>query len=135
MTTHVLERSCMFCNRPARRRPAPGEFPAHDFDCVSCGRYRVGETAEARMRGNGVSLYLGIVSKIIGANQDGYRLVIPSCFRVSFANEQTLTVVANADRPVKHDEEEVLVPRPTHRPLLTNSFPTPDRIVSRPKAI
>jgi len=87
------------------------------------------------MRGNGVSLYLGIVSKIIGANQDGYRLVIPSCFRVSFANEQTLTVVANADRPVKHDEQEVLVPRPTHRPLLTNSFPTPDRIVSRPKAI
>ena len=99
MTTLALELSCMFCSRPARRRPAPGDLPAHDFDCVCCGRYRVGETAEARMRGNGVSLYADVLPKITGANKDGYRLALPSCFRIPLADERVIPIVAPADTP------------------------------------
>ena len=101
MTTLALELSCMFCSRPARRRPAPGDLPAHDFDCVCCGRYRVGETAEARMRGNGVSLYADVLPKITGANKAGYRLVLPSCFRVPLDDERAIPIVAHADVPVE----------------------------------
>ena len=110
MTTLVLERSCMFCGRPARRRASPGDFPAHDFDCVCCGRYRVGETAEARMRGNGITLYMEVLPKITGANKEGCRLVLPSCFRVPFSEERAIEVVANADRaniPSMPDHEAI----------------------------
>jgi hypothetical protein len=91
----------MFCGRQAWRRLAPGDFPAHDFDCVRCGRYRVGETAEARMRGQGLSQYADIVPKIIGANKDGFRLVLPSCFRVALAEEREISITATADAPVE----------------------------------
>jgi hypothetical protein len=90
----------MFCNRPARRRRAPSENPAHDFDCVRCGRYRVGETAEARMRGLGVARYETLLPKIIGANRDGFRLVLPSCFQVPLKEERAIELFALADRVV-----------------------------------
>lgn len=98
MTTLAIERSCMFCSRPAWRRLAPCDLPAHDFDCVRCGRYRVGETAEARMRGNGISLYADVLPKITGANKDGFRLVIPSCYRVPLADERTVAIPTHSDR-------------------------------------
>jgi hypothetical protein len=101
MTTLAFELSCMFCGRPARRRQTPGDVPAHDFDCVCCGRYRVGETAEARMRGNGMSLYADVLPKITGANNAGYRLVLPSCFIVPLADERVVAIVAQADTPVE----------------------------------
>jgi hypothetical protein len=113
MTTLALERSCMFCGRSARRRPAPGEFPAHDFDCVQCGRYRVGETAEARMRGNGMTMYDSVRPKIIGANKEGYRLVLPSCFCVPFSEERALSVVANADGRSERDADDRFESRPS----------------------
>ena len=99
----------MFCGRPARRRPAPGDLPAHDFDCVCCGRYRVGETAEARMRGNGMSLYVDVLPKITGANKAGYRLVLPSCFRVPLSDERSVPIVAHADKPPTPPEERYVV--------------------------
>jgi hypothetical protein len=83
----------MFCGRPARRRPSPGDFPAHDFDCIRCGRYRVGETSEGRMRGVGASRYATLLSEIMWANRDGFRLVLPSCYRVPLAEERAITTV------------------------------------------
>ena len=115
MTTLALELSCMFCSRPARRRPVPGDLPAHDFDCVCCGRYRVGETAEARMRGNGVSHYAEVVPKITGANKDGYRLVLPSCFRVPLAAERVVAIVPQADRQADTPAEPPATTRPPLR--------------------
>jgi hypothetical protein len=114
MTTLALERSCMFCGRPAWRRSAPCDISAHDFDCVRCGRYRVGETAEARMRGNGISLYAEVLPKITGANIDGFRLVIPSCYRIPLSEERAIAVVGKADAPVDHHAGERFAPRPVH---------------------
>src|SRR4029079_11810358 len=99
MTTLALDPTCLFCGRPARRRPAPGEFPAHDFDCVQCGRYRIGETAESRMRGTGASRYRAVLPEIMWANREGFRLVVPSCFRVSLSDEAVTVFVARADGP------------------------------------
>ena len=86
------------------------------------------------MRGNGVSLYGAVLSKIVSANQDGYRLVIPSCFRVAFSEEQSLTVVANADRVVERDDE-ARVTIPAQRAGRTNSRVTPDDMEIRPTAM
>jgi len=112
MTTLAIERSCMFCGRPAWRRTAACDIPAHDFDCVRCGRYRVGETAEARMRGNGMSLYMEVLPKITGANKDGYRLVLPSCFCVPLTDERAVPIVAHADGPVDRPPGDRFSSRP-----------------------
>jgi len=112
MTTLAIERACMFCGRPAWRRAAPCDIPAHDFDCVRCGRYRVGETAEARMRGNGISLYADVLPKITGANKDGYRLVLPSCFCVPLVEERVVPIVAHADGPVDRPSGDRFTSRP-----------------------
>jgi hypothetical protein len=112
MTTLAIERACMFCGRPAWRRTAPCDIPAHDFDCVRCGRYRVGETAEARMRGNGMSLYMDVLPKITGANKDGYRLVLPSCFCVPLSDERAVPIVAHADGAPKSSPAERATARP-----------------------
>jgi hypothetical protein len=101
----------MFCGRPAWRRPAPCDFAAHDFDCVRCGRYRVGETAEARMRGNGMSLYASVLPRITGANLDGFRLVIPSCYCVPLSDEREVAIVAHADRPANQPDRQRLATR------------------------
>jgi hypothetical protein len=98
----------MFCNRPARRRRSPSENPAHDFDCVRCGRYRVGETAEARMRGLGVARYQALLPKITEANRDGFRLVLPSCFQVRLNEERAIELFALADRVTGQPERERL---------------------------
>ena len=51
------------------------------------------------MRGNGVSLYADVLPKIIGANKAGYRLVLPSCFRVPLSDERSVPIIAHADKP------------------------------------
>ena len=106
MTTPLLDSACMFCGRSARRRPAAGETAAHDFDCVRCGHYRVGEAAEARMRGVGVSRYQALLPEIMWANRDGCRLVLPSCFRVPLNEERAIPLVAQADRPALPPQRE-----------------------------
>jgi hypothetical protein len=111
MTPDARDISCIFCGRPARRRLAPSDLPAHDFDCVQCGRYRIGETAEARMRGTGASHYAAVLPKIMWANRSGFRLVLPSCFRVPLAAERAVPIVAQADRPVARISGERLAPR------------------------
>ena len=49
------------------------------------------------MRGNGISLYADVLPKITGANRDGFRLVLPSCFRVPLADERVIGIIARAD--------------------------------------
>jgi hypothetical protein len=78
----------------------------HDFDCVRCGHYRVGEAAEGRMRGVGVSRYQALLPEILWANRDGCRLVLPSCFRVPLNEERPIPLVAQADRPAAQPERE-----------------------------
>lgn len=111
MTTLALDPSCIFCHRPARRRLAPSDLPAHDFDCVQCGRYRIGEAAEARMRGTGASHYTALLPKVMWANRSGFRLVLPSCFRVPLGEERAIPIVAQADRPAARTSGERLSPR------------------------
>ena len=53
------------------------------------------------MRGIGVSRYAEMPPKIIGANRDGFRLVLPSCYRVPLANEREIAIVAQADQPAE----------------------------------
>ena len=111
MTTAAFDPSCMFCGRPARRRAAPCDLPAHDFDCVRCGRYRVGEAAESRMRGTGVTRFSEMLPKIIGANRDGFRLVLPSCYQVPLGEERAIAIATYADRPVDPPSREWLASR------------------------
>jgi hypothetical protein len=113
MTTLALDTSCMFCGRPARRRLSPCDLPSHDFDCVRCGRYRVGEAAESRMRGTGVSRYAEMLPKIMGANRDGFRLVLPSCYKVPLGEERAIAIATYADRPMEQTGRE----RPASRGL------------------
>src|SRR5690242_14558262 len=123
MTTLALDRSCMFCGLPAWRRPAPCETPSSDFDCARCGRYRVGEVAESRMRGSGMTRYAGLVAEIAAANEEGFRLVLPSCYLVPFVEERPIPVVAHADRAVRpHASELPAISRrePRGRPQLLN---------------
>lgn len=49
------------------------------------------------MRGQGVRLYVDMVSKIIGANQDGFRLMLPSCFRVPLSLEREVSLTTHVD--------------------------------------
>ena len=49
------------------------------------------------MRGNGISLYADVLPKITGANKEGYRLVLPSCFRVPLADERVIGIIAHTD--------------------------------------
>ena len=61
------------------------------------------------MRGNGMSLYADVLPKITGANKAGYRLVLPSCFRVPLSDERAVPiVVAHADRPPAPEAERYI---------------------------
>ena len=62
------------------------------------------------MHGNGVSRFAEMLPKIIGANRDGCRLVLPSCYRVPLADEREIAIVAKGDRPAEQAKEP-LVPR------------------------
>jgi hypothetical protein len=51
------------------------------------------------MRGNGASRYTAVLPEITWANREGFRLVLPSCFRVPFTEERAIAAVARADLP------------------------------------
>jgi len=42
------------------------------------------------MRGTGVSQYGAVRPEIMWANREGFRLVIPSCYRVPLADERVI---------------------------------------------
>lgn len=49
------------------------------------------------MRGTGASHYAAVLPEIMWANRDGFRLVLPSCFRVPLAKELAIAIVPQAD--------------------------------------
>ena len=63
------------------------------------------------MRGTGASRYRGVLPDIMWANREGFRLVVPSCFRVPLAAERVTTTVPRADRS-EQPNREGLAPRP-----------------------
>jgi hypothetical protein len=65
------------------------------------------------MRGNGISLYADVLPKITGANKDGYRLVLPSCFCVPLADERAVSIVAHTEGPVDRPSQDRFTSRPT----------------------
>jgi hypothetical protein len=64
------------------------------------------------MRGNGISLYMDVLPKITGANKDGFRLVLPSCFCVPLADERAVPIVAQKDGPPDRSPGDRFTPRP-----------------------
>jgi len=58
------------------------------------------------MRGTGASHYAAVLPKIMWANNSGFRLVLPSCFRVPLGEERAMPIVAQADGRTAHSESE-----------------------------
>jgi hypothetical protein len=63
------------------------------------------------MRGTGASRYVAMLSEVRCANREGFRLVLPSCFRVPLAEERAIAIVAQADRPAPQSNGEQRAPR------------------------
>jgi hypothetical protein len=74
------------------------------------------------MRGTGVSHYAAVLPEIMWANRDGFRLVLPSCFRVPLAEERDIAIVAQADRPAEQSNREPLVARGLKAPADTTVY-------------
>ena len=66
------------------------------------------------MRGTGASRYAAVLPEIMWANREGFRLVLPSCFRVPLAEERVIDIVAQVDRPATRPSGE-------RRPLMTDA--------------
>jgi hypothetical protein len=63
------------------------------------------------MRGTGASRYVAMLSEVRWANREGFRLMLPSCFRVPLAEERAIPIVAQADRPAAQSNGGRLTPR------------------------
>lgn len=74
--TRPSQSSCVFCRLPAGRHVRP-ELLASDIDCRECGRYRIGQRAEATMLRFAALSNGAWVHVIANANAGGQRLVIP----------------------------------------------------------
>lgn len=76
------------------------------------------------MRGTGASRYAAMLPEIMWANREGFRLVLPSCFRVPLAEERAIAIVAQADRPAEQSSGERRASReatPRGRSLMTDA--------------
>lgn len=73
---------CPLCRSPAQRWKPNPDVSAHDFDCLLCGKYRIGVATEQTMRALGANGMSTWVEPIKAANAQGFRLSIPGAMKI-----------------------------------------------------
>ena len=69
--------TCVFCRQPTRSvKPDPNRN-LHDFDCDSCGKYRIGETTQTSMLAHPEPWHAETLPLIAEANARRKRYWVP----------------------------------------------------------
>ena len=88
----MIDSTCVFCGKQARRRKID-DRSAHDVDCSTCGRYRIGLQRETTAFALGIPDRTAIIARIVNANARGMRLDISSGEEIPFGpDEMTSTI-------------------------------------------
>lgn len=82
MSDDTPRHRCPLCRSPVDRWKPDAEISAHDFDCLHCGKYRIGVATEQTLRALGANGMTHWLAPIKAANAAGFRLSIPGGMRI-----------------------------------------------------